>query len=130
MFNFFKQKCDNDKSDMDIKEPVIEIVNTFNEKGRWKFKERVIEDVFSWSRCSVRYSLIDAKTDFKICFCRDHQTHLRVRRNKIFITNCPDWVTSDEKDYLEKSIWNWYSEFIEAIKNKQRNEVKKLYNVS
>lgn len=101
----------------DVSEPVISIVESFKEKGRWKVES--IDQDTNFRKSSVRFIITDTKTDeiYNIS-CNNYivlypcqglisNTYKIVRFPKdINFYSLPSWMNKPEKDYVWQAVEN------------------------
>jgi hypothetical protein len=94
---------------LDISEPVLSMVNTLSEKGRWKFKAEF--DVWStraFRGARYKWILFDKKTEEKFEFFSSGYRFFTPSRKAMIIIPTdtlqpylPFWLTGDEVEYLK-----------------------------
>lgn len=129
----------DNKRKSDISEPVISIVESFKEKGRWKiepcfdlFKLRVYRDL-------VKFKVTDTFTG-EVYNLISHQCYYHYTRykqitvpNRLHSSSAPSWMTPEEWDYLSSVVQGHMDNInqrLEVIKDRQRTKDEKQAKVN
>ena len=89
---------------MDISEPVISIVESFKEKGRWKVKP--LFDLFTHQNTLYSFEIRDSRTGethniySHRCYYYYTETKQLTFPDKIHSYSSPSWMTTEEWDYV------------------------------
>lgn len=129
----------------DISEPVISIVESFKEKGRWKVDSKE-EDTVSFRKSSIRFIVTDTETgEIYNISCDNYlvlypsqglisSTYKIVRFPKdINFYSFPSWMTKPEKEYVWQAVEN-ISKSVEQrmllISDRKKNKDEKQAKVN
>lgn len=122
----------------DISEPVLSIVKTFSEKGRWKIKP--LFNLFTndyYNLC--KFEVTDTVTgEVYIIHSYSHYYHYTTTKqfivpNKIHSYSKPSWMTEDEWKYVAYVVQSYMekiNERFEVIKDRDRKQNEKQAKVN
>lgn len=122
-----------------IGEPVIAVVKSFKEKGRWKIESDLYSQertaVYSWKNYHI-YTITDTKTresyEIKSSYSV-YYNHTRVFPSNLNAHSLPTWMSNEEKQYV-KETFDKISEEIQCrvtvVEDRKRSKSEKLAKVN
>lgn len=125
-----------------ISEPVISIVKSFKEKGRWKFLDSPDLHKLGYLGTFYSFSVKDTVTDEVYhlasksqyyCFSGMWRCRAKVFPKNLEAATLPSWMTDQEKDYVVQvfeGVSLRVSERFKAVEDRQRSKDEKQAKVN